>query len=66
MVTGNRFYKDISKTIITVNCLKDDDKVFWESVAGSNWFLKNHIFKTVYLGVSWVDNITFIITKSKT
>jgi hypothetical protein len=26
----------------------------------------NHILKTVYLGDSWVDNITFIITKSKT
>jgi hypothetical protein len=28
MVTGNRFFKDISKTIITVNCLKADDKIF--------------------------------------
>jgi hypothetical protein len=28
MVTGNRFFEDISKTIITVNRLKADDKVF--------------------------------------
>jgi hypothetical protein len=26
----------------------------------------NHIFKTVYLGDSWVDNLIFIFTKSKT
>jgi hypothetical protein len=29
IVIGNRFFKDISKTIITVNRLKTDDKVFW-------------------------------------
>jgi hypothetical protein len=29
MVTGNRYFKDISKTIITVNNLKADDKVYW-------------------------------------
>jgi hypothetical protein len=34
MVTGNRFFKDISKTIVTVNRLKADDKIFRESVTG--------------------------------
>jgi hypothetical protein len=29
MVTGYRFFKNISKTIKTVNRLKADDKVFW-------------------------------------
>jgi hypothetical protein len=28
MVTGNHFFKDILKTIITINCLKADDKVY--------------------------------------
>jgi hypothetical protein len=34
MVTGYRFFQDISKTIITVNRLKADDNVFWESITG--------------------------------
>jgi len=29
LVTGNRFFKDISNTMITVNRLKTVDKVFW-------------------------------------
>jgi hypothetical protein len=73
MVTGNRFFKDISKTIVTVNRLKADDKVFLVIGYRLKPVFKNHIFqffnyifKTVYLGNTWVDNIIFIITKSKT
>jgi hypothetical protein len=73
MVTGIRFFKDILKTIITFNRLKSDDKVFLGIGYQLKLVFKNHIFqlfnyifKTVHLGDSWVDNITFIITKSKT
>jgi hypothetical protein len=76
MVNSNYFLNDISKTVITVNLLKANDKGFLYD-KGIGYRLKpvfknhifqffNQIFKTVYLGDSWVDNITFIITKLKT
>jgi len=59
IVTGNRFFKDTSNTMITINRLKTVDKLGF-LVIGYRLkpVFKNHIFKffkTVYLGDSWVE-----------